>query len=210
MAETKSDRPIERSRDERQREGQSERRGEQGLSRPQGRGLWRSEPMLGGIPDPFELMDRMSEEMERLFGRLMPFGSYPRVAGPGRAIGGSRRDIWVPRVEAFQQGDTCTIRAELPGLRKEDVDVELTDEAVVIRGERRDERKEEREGFWRSEREYGQFYRAIPLPDGVIAESAEARFRDGVLEIHMKAAPADTSRGRRLEIQDASSEQKKQ
>jgi HSP20 family protein len=103
-----------------------------------------------------------------------------------------------------QKGDRFTIRAELPGLKKDDVQVELTEEAVTLRGERREEHEEEREGYYHSEREYGQFHRTIPLPEGVIAETAQASFRNGVLEITMQAAPAEASRGRTLEIQDGS------
>ncbi|HKE82306.1 MAG TPA: Hsp20/alpha crystallin family protein [Vicinamibacterales bacterium] len=102
------------------------------------------------------------------------------------------------------------VRADLPGLKKDDVNVELTDDAITIRGERREEKQEEREGFWRSEREYGQFHRSIPLPEGVIAESAEATFNNGVLEVSMQAAPEEANRGRKIEIKEKSgSEQKK-
>ena len=70
--------------------------------------------------------------------------------------------------------------------------------------ERREEHEEEREGYYHSEREYGQFHRTIPLPEGVISESAKASFRNGVLEITIQAAPAETRGARTVEIQDAS------
>jgi HSP20 family protein len=111
--------------------------------------------------------------------------------------------LWAPRVEAFQQGDRYIVRAELPGLKKDDVQVDLTSEAVTIRGERRDEKHEEREGYYHSEREYGEFYRRIPLPEDVITESAQASFNNGVLEISMQAPPAE-ARSRRLEIKEGS------
>jgi HSP20 family protein len=111
--------------------------------------------------------------------------------------------LWAPRIEAFQKNDQYIVRADLPGLKKDEVQVELTDEALTIRGERREQKEEEREGYYHSEREYGQFYRSIPLPEGVITESAKASFNNGVLEISMQAPPAET-RSRRLEIQEAS------
>ena len=101
------------------------------------------------------------------------------------------------------------MRADLPGLKKEDLQVDLSDDAVTIRGERRNERQEQREGYWHSEREYGEFHRTVPLPQGVIGESAKATFRDGVLEISMQAAPAEANRGRRLEIKDEAAEGQK-
>ena len=89
------------------------------------------------------------------------------------------------------------------------MEVELTDDALTIRGERHEERQEEREGYFHSERQYGQFHRTIPLPEGVIVESANASFRDGVLEVSMQAAPSEANRGRKLEIKDTSHQEPK-
>ncbi len=164
----------------------------------------------GGFTSPFELMNRMSEEMDQMFDRMLGgFGLPSRSWSRGVPVIG-REGTWTPRVEAFQQGDRFVVRADLPGMKKEDVQVELTDEALTIRGERHDEHEEQREGYFHSEREYGQFYRAIPLPAGVISESAQASFRNGVLEVSMQAAPSEANRGRKLEIKEAAEgEQKK-
>ncbi len=148
-----------------------------------------------GAANPFALMDQMAEEIDRTFDRVFRGWGIAR-----RHEGG----IWSPRVEAFQEGDRFIVRADLPGLKKDDVQVEVSDGALAIHGERREEREENREGYYHSEREYGQFYRTIPLPDGVISDSAQASFKDGVLEVSMQAAPAEATRGRRLEIKDAS------
>jgi HSP20 family protein len=150
-------------------------------------------------------MDRMTEEMDRVFDRVFGDFGLPRRSWLSRNLvtPSTGEGLWAPRIEAFQKGDRFFVRAELPGLKKDDVQVELTDEALTIRGERREEREEEREGYFHSEREYGRFQRAIPLPEGVIAESAQASFRDGVLEISMQAPPAETRRSRRLEIQES-------
>ena len=75
------------------------------------------------------------------------------------------------------------VRADLPGIDKHDVKVEVSDNAWVIEGERKREREEEREGIRRSERMYGSFYRAIPLPDGINPDQARAHFKNGVLEV---------------------------
>ncbi len=164
------------------------------------RSMQRWEPS-GGI-GPFDFIDRMSEEMDRVFDRVFRDFGMPRRSwwrSPGAMTG--REGTWAPRVEAFQKGDRFIVRADLPGLKKEDVQVELTEDAVTIHGERREEHEEEREGYYHSEREYGQFYRTVPLPEGVIGESAQASFKNGVLEISMQAAPSE---GRKLEIKDGS------
>ena len=174
--------------------------------------LQRWSPTSATFNDPFELMTRMSEEMDRTFDHFWRDFGLPRRSRLARGLFSrhSQHDVWAPRVEAFQKGDRFIVRAEIPGVKKNDVQVELNDDALTIRGERREEREEEREGFFQSEREYGQFYRVIPLPEGTIGESAKASFRDGILEVSMQAAPAETRHGRRLEIADApESEQRK-
>lgn len=174
-------------------------------------GMQRWEPS-GGLSwgSPFEFIDRMSEEMDRAFDRMFrDFGTARRWWSRGHGIS-AREGTWTPRVEAFQKGDRFIVRAELPGMKKEDVQVELTEDALMIHGERREEHDEEREGYYRSEREYGQFYRTIPLPEGVISESAKASFNNGVLEVSMQAAPHEANRGRRLEIKEASEESEPQ
>ncbi len=107
-------------------------------------------------------------------------------------------EAWTPAVEVFQRNNELTIKADLPGLKREEVSVDLTEDTVTIQGERKREQQEEREGYYRSERSYGGFCRVVRLPEGAISDRAKATFRDGVLEITMPAPPA--SRGRRLEI----------
>jgi HSP20 family protein len=162
------------------------------------------DPFWTAYASPFQLMRRMSDEMDRLFGRVF---EEPRGE---RGFVSSSSGIWSPKIEAFQKRDKFIVRAELPGIKKDDVQVEVTEDQVTIQGERREEHDEEREGVFRSERSYGSFYRTVPLPDGVIPESAEASFRDGVLEIAVQSPPKAVNQPRRLEIKDASQESRKQ
>jgi len=141
-------------------------------------------------------MQRMADEMDRLFD---DFGFGRRGLRPSWRETGAK--LWAPQVEVFQNNHELTIRADLPGLKREDVTVDITDNDVTIQGERKHEKEEEREGYYRSERGYGSFCRVIPLPEGAISEQANANFKDGVLEITMPAPPA--SKGRRLEIAEA-------
>ena len=153
---------------------------------------------------PFSLMRRFSEEMDRLFGDFKFGGGV--APGLGREIGrlaDLETPTWLPQVEMFERNGKINIRADLPGLSKDDIDVDITNDAVVIRGERQQEKEDSGEGYYRSERSYGSFYREIPLPSGANAEEANATFRDGVLEITMPA-PERRSRSRRIEIGEGS------
>jgi len=123
--------------------------------------------------------------------------------GLGRSLttrGGQQSAQWSPQVEVRRRGNELIIRADLPGMNKEDVDVELRDEAVIIQGERKEEHEEEREGWYRSERSYGSFYRAIPLPEGAISDSAKATFKNGVLEVVLQTPPREVTQ-RRVNIE---------
>jgi HSP20 family protein len=147
--------------------------------------------------DPLSAFRRFNQQMDRWFGDV----GLGRDFGwrGGQQLGGT---LWSPQIETFQRGDQFIVRADLPGMKKEDIDVEVTDQGISIQGERREEHQEDREGYYRSERSYGSFYRVIPLPEGAITESSKATFKDGVLEVSVQAPPREVSRGRRLEISE--------
>lgn len=146
-------------------------------------------------------------EMERLFEDFMEFAGFgrslPAIFGrrefSPRGLSEAPQSLWSPQVEIFERGGQFIIRADLPGLTKDDVKVDVRDDALVIQGERRQEHEEDEEGYYRSERSYGSFYRSIPLPEGVEDDDIKASFRDGVLEITMPA-PQRQQQGRRIEI----------
>ena len=108
---------------------------------------------------------------------------------------------WVPQIEVRQTDGTFMVRADLPGLTKDDVKVELTNKMMLISGERKEEKEEKQEGFYRTERRYGNFYRQIPLPEGVKTENTAAIFRNGVLEITMPMLKAEPTT-RKIEIKE--------
>ena len=158
---------------------------------------------------PFAFMRRFSEEMDRLFadfgfGRDWLTPSFGRDLAP-RRFGDFGQALWSPQVEMFERDGQLIVRADLPGLTKDDVKVEVTDNAINLSGERKSEHEEKGEGYYRTERSYGSFYRSIPLPEGVNADDANATFKNGVLEVTM-AAPQAKPRGRRLEIKEGHSE----
>jgi HSP20 family protein len=142
---------------------------------------------------PFAMMRRFMEDIEQQWGQAeIGRGSQ------GTAAAGST--FFSPPMEMFEREGRLIVRAELPGLSKDDVHVEVTDDALTIEGERRSEHEERQGGFFRSERRYGTFRRQIPLPEGVNADQVTASFKDGLLEIAMPA-PQRQADSRRIEIQ---------
>ena len=145
----------------------------------------------GATGSPFSLMRRMAEDMDRLFedfGFGMPgFALSPALSNSSLRRGGStsalQRAGWIPQIETFRRGDNLVLRADLPGLRKEDVSVEIEDGILTISGERSNEDVDEREGYYHSECSYGQFQRSLALPEGVTGDNSDATFKDGVLEV---------------------------
>jgi HSP20 family protein len=147
---------------------------------------------------PFSMMRRFADEMDRMFEgfglpnmeRLSPWSSVERFS---------------PEVDIFERNGKLVVRADLPGLSKDDVKVDITDDAVVLEGERKYEHEEREQGLYRSERGYGHFLRHIPLPEGVKTDTATATFKNGVLEITMDAPQLSKSR-RRIQIQGEESQ----
>jgi HSP20 family protein len=112
---------------------------------------------------------------------------------------------WVPRIEVLKHNGELTVRADLPGMTKENVKVEVTDEALTLSGERKEEKEEKRAGYYRTERNYGSFYRRIPLPEGTNTDKAVATFKNGVLEVTMQV-PKTVPRIRQVEIKEGEKE----
>ena len=152
--------------------------------------------------NPFQLMRRFTQNMERLFEDFGGF-SFPNFFSTDFAPFRMELDKgeWMPQIEVIQNNGQFTVRADLPGLTKDDVKVEITDDFLTLSGERKEEKEEKREGFYRSERSYGSFYRQIALPQGAQTENAAATFVNGVLEITIPAPKLEPSI-RKLEIKE--------
>jgi HSP20 family protein len=158
---------------------------------------------------PFEEMERMMDRMERLFGSLIPasyrrgrawmtpFEEMDRIFDEFLPRGWLRpfrrewpawgklapfEDRW-PKVDVIDRDEEVVVHAELPGIKKEDLDVSMTDDAVIIKGSSSHEEKEEKGDYYRRELARGEFSRTIPLPAGVDGSKAKATFKDGVMEL---------------------------
>jgi HSP20 family protein len=133
---------------------------------------------------PFAMMRELSDEMDRMF----------RGAGLEKEI-----EAWAPAVDVQQCSGNMVVSAELPGLKKGEVKVEVSDDALVIEGERKREHQEDHEGYHRWERSYGHFYRAVPLPEGAKTDQVKAELKEGVLKVSIPV-PEAAKKSRQVSI----------
>jgi HSP20 family protein len=151
--------------------------------------------MRGG---PFAMMDRM---LDQFFGRDMARDWFAPLVWDQ-----APETAFFPQIELTQHGDNLEICADLPGLKKEDVKVELRDRDLQISGERRNEQSRDEGGLYRSERSYGSFCRTIRLPEGAKLDEADASFDNGVLRIQIPVPGLQNKQTRSIDIRDASTQ----
>jgi HSP20 family protein len=122
--------------------------------------------------EPFHEMERLQRQMNRLFDRLAPSGN-----------GEAGEIAFMPSAEMEETADAIHLKLEIPGLEAKDLEVQVTDEAVSISGERKSETKTEEKGMFRSEFRYGRFERVIPLPSRIQNDKVQAEFKNGILNL---------------------------
>lgn len=161
------------------------------------RSIGRLEPATPMFPldrsinlSPFGWFREFKREMDRMF-RGLPSSMDDRS--------------WAPAMDVQQCNGTLTITAELAGLKKEELKVEVTEGALIIEGDRKREHKEDHEGFHRWERSYGHFYRSIPLPEGAKTDQVKAELSDGVLKVSLPV-PEIKKNVRRITVETRSNE----
>jgi HSP20 family protein len=130
--------------------------------------------------DPFEMVTELQEELARRWGL-----GWPWTPGLVTRRLSEMSSPWTPRLDVYEKDNTLVAQAELPGVKKEDVQVTLDDGDLVIRGERKAEHEVKEQDYYRMERSYGSFQRRLPLPFDVKPEQVTANFKDGVLELRI-------------------------
>ncbi len=130
--------------------------------------------------DPFEDMARLQREVNRLFETSERGSGLAR----GNAEHASTR-IWAPAVDIAEDQNEIVVKAELPGLKQEDIDIELTGDTLTIKGERKFDDTERKDSYVRIERAYGTFQRSFTIGVPVQNEHVSASYKDGVLEVHL-------------------------
>lgn len=144
----------------------------------------------GEFTAPSSIFDLRSE-MDRLFDSFFE---------PGGG-NGARLAPWTPSVDLSETDDRIRVTAEIPGVNVEDLDISVQGDVLTISGQKEEEKTDEQEDFYRSERHFGSFVRRVPLPAPVDSENVDARFRRGVLTITMNKT--ESARPRRIEIQES-------
>lgn len=151
------------------------------------------------IPRSSNLLARFQEDidrMERMFERSWPT-ALPSWSIPGEILAGS---LVMPAIDVYEEGNDVIATMEIPGVRKDDIKVDLTGSTLTVSGQK--ERKEETrdEQYYRSERSYGSFSRSVELPGEVRTNEAQATFRDGVLEIRVPKTEESKRKSVKLKI----------
>jgi len=123
---------------------------------------------------PFAPIQRLQSEIDRLFG--YPFGSWLSSDEP-------LFEDWIPAVNVHEEKNSIVVKAELPGMKKEEFEVYMTGDSLNIAGERKAETEEKTAEMYRSERYFGRFHRVIPMPAPVKSEAIEASYKDGILTV---------------------------
>lgn len=144
--------------------------------------------------DPFRDLRSLQDEVNRLFST-----SYPRGGGDDNQM---MRGAWNPSVDIYENNDHIVLEAELPGMSPDDVNISIENNVLTLHGERRFEKKDERDNFHRVERSYGSFTRSFTLPPTVSSENVEANFDNGVLRLTL--AKREEAKPRRIEIKAGS------
>ncbi len=146
---------------------------------------------------PFRGFYDTQSEVDRLFGEM--------VTGHGRRRGRQegRFSAWAPAVDVLTRDGDLVIRAELPGIKQEDVDIAFQNGLLTISGEHKVDEEEERKGYYVRERRYGSFRRSMTLPEGIDESKIHAKFEDGVLEVTVEGAAVEEA-PKRIEIEGTS------
>ena len=131
---------------------------------------------------PFMDLTRRESEMDRMMEDF--FGRSMRPWWPARWLRGDG-EITAPVVDVYEEKDEVVVKAELPGLDKKDIEVNISDSELILKGEKKKEEKIDEENYYKCERSYGAFLRSVELPTDVQADKVKASFKNGILEIRL-------------------------
>ena len=143
---------------------------------------------------------RSESDLERLMDDF--FDRRARAWWPERWSLPAVLDIEPPVVDFYEEKDDLVVKAELPGIEKEDIEVNVTDHTLTIKGEKKKEEAVEEEKYYRSERSFGSFRRSLELPSDVQAEKAKASFKNGILEVRLARTEAAKAKEIKIAVEE--------
>ena len=168
----------------------------------------------GGVPQPAALpmwrpFDDLRREVDRLFTDFDQ-GLFPTVRRPMADFG----DLWrwrgdgggfiaAPAVDVVEKDDAYVVSAELPGLDNKDIEVEVANDCLTLRGQKQEATEEKKAGYHLQERRYGSFERSFRLPEGIDASAIDAGFAKGVLTVTLPKKPEARKETRKIEVKGA-------
>ena len=132
---------------------------------------------------PFTDVSRWERDMDRMMEDF--FGRRARSWWPENWFPRHEMEVRAPALDVFEDKDDVVVKAELPGIDKENIEVNLTDNRLTIKGEKKKEEEIKEENYYRSERSYGSFVRSVELPKAVLADKVKASFKNGILEVRV-------------------------
>lgn len=149
----------------------------------------------GGKRHPIHLQDYMERFFEDPF-MADPFGFLDMGLVP------TKRGMCLPKIDLSEDSKELKIVADIPGYKPEDIEIEMRENSIVLKGKMKDEKMEEDEHFFRRERSVGEFYREIPFPENVNLDQAEGKIKNGTLTIHLPKADKQSKRTLKIQVED--------
>ena len=143
-----------------------------------------STPAPVQAPRHFWPVPAWEREIDRFFDDFRRVFSWPRLGGVERWPS-AEPELRMPAMDVYEESDEVVVKTEIPGLSKDDIEVNLSDSTLTITGEKKREKEVEEENYYRCERSFGSFSRTVELPSHVKTEQAKATFKDGVLEVRL-------------------------
>ena len=138
-------------------------------------------------------------DVDTLFNRMVPahFANWPRLMMEGNV----KKVAWAPSADISETDKEYLIRAELPAVKKEDVEVTFEDGMITIKGERKQQKEEKSEKYHRTESFYGSFERCFSLPENVNADAIRCESKDGVLTVHIPKTEVSKQKPKQITVQ---------
>lgn len=147
--------------------------------------------------DPISEMALLSENINKIFNRFFDEGFLT----PRKSIFRDEffKGVWSPDVDIYENKDSIVVKADLPGVDKDKIHVEVKDNILTIRGERKEEKESKDQNVYRVERRFGEFYRSFTLPEKVDASKIKAKYKDGILEVTLPKP--EESKGKEVKVE---------